>query len=319
LTEEANAAEGALRTLERERIEFLRKNGLGLGIEKEKFEIQKLADLEERAADTRSKIASAESSLGELERQIRAEPATRTITTSFEMNMQRETTKMKRLELQTQLVFMRGRYREDSPEVKELLANIAGLDAIVAEASERVPKSSTDALNAARLDLLTRENNVRSDLAGLKGALAAMQQREAQLRSRMALLPTLEATLHGYDRQYKFEQEMYLNLVGKRAQAAVSVAGLRAMPSIRIVAEAVRPDGKTWPKNIILYPLALAGGLILGLAIALAKAVVLDRVRRQHVVLGRGSAPFYGLVSLPTKAPRISVVMPERLAPPSTT
>ena len=317
LTEEATAAEAALRALEGDKIQFMRKNGLGLGIEKEKFEVQKLADLEERAADARSKIAAAEASLGELQRQIQAEPATRTISTSFEMNMLRESTKMKRLELQTQLVFLRSRYREDSPEVKELSANIAGLDAIIAETAERVPKASTDALNAGRLDLLTRENGVRTELAGLRAALAAMEQRAAQLRARMAGLPSLEAALNGYDREYKFAQEKYLNLVGKRAQAAVSIAGLRAMPSIRLVAEATRPDSKYWPKGIVLYPLALLGGLILGLAMALAKTVMLGRIRREHLAQGRGSAPFYGLVGVPTKAPRISVVMPGRLAPPS--
>jgi uncharacterized protein involved in exopolysaccharide biosynthesis len=319
LTEEATAAEAALRALEGEKIGFMRKNGLGLGIEKEKFEVQKLADLEERAADTRSKIAAAEASLGELERQIQAEPTTRTVSTSFEMNMLRESTKMKRLELQTQLVFLRSRYREDSPEVKELVANMTGLDAIIAEASERIPKASTDTLNAARLEMLARENGVRTELAGLKAALAAMEQREGQLRSRMAVLPSLEASLNGYDREYKFAQEKYLSLVGKRAQAAASMAGLRAMPSIRVVAGAVRPDGKYWPKNFVLYPLALISGLILGLTVALAKTVILGRIRRENIVPGRGSAPFYGLVSVPTKIPRIAVVMPERLAPPSST
>jgi uncharacterized protein involved in exopolysaccharide biosynthesis len=317
LTEEATAAEAALRSVEDQKIAFMRKNGLGLGIEKEKFEVQKLADLEERAAESRAKVAAAEASLEEIERQIQAEPATRTISTSYEMNMLRESTKMKRLELQTALVFTRSKYRDDSPEVREILANIAGLDAIIAEANERVPKASTDTLNAARLELVTREHGVRTELAGLKASLVSMERREAQLRSRMAVLPSLEADLNGYDREYKFAQEKYLNLVGKRAQAAVSMAGLRAMPSIRVVADAVRPDSKYWPKNVVLYPLALLGGLILGLLVALVKSVMLGRIRREHLAAGRGSASFYGLVGVPASAPRISVVLPERLALPS--
>jgi uncharacterized protein involved in exopolysaccharide biosynthesis len=319
LTEEAAAAEAALRAIERAKVRFLRENGLGLGIEKEKFEVQKLADLEERAADTRSKIAATEASLGEIERQIRAEPATRTISTSYDLNALRESTRMKRLELQTALVFARSRYREDSPEVKDLISNIAGLDAIIAETSERVPKASTDALNSVRDELRTRENGLRTELAGLKAALAAMDRRGAQLRSRMAVLPSLEVALSSYDREHKFAQEKYANLIGKRAQAAVSMAGLRAMPSMRVVAEAVRPDKKYWPKNFILYPLALIGGLALGLAVALAKSVISGRIRREHLAQGRGSAPFYGLVGVPARASRIAVVMPERLAPPSST
>ncbi|HEX5130810.1 MAG TPA: GNVR domain-containing protein, partial [Usitatibacter sp.] len=301
----------------REKVAFMRENGLGLGIEKEKFEVQKLADLEERIADTRAKIAAAQASLHEVERQIRDEPATRTTTTSFEVNALRETTKAKRLELQTALVVARTRYREDSPEVRDLAANIAGLDAIIAQTAERVPRTSTEAVNAAREDLRTRENGLRSELAGHKAALGAMERRGRELRTRISALPALEVRLAHFERDWKFAQEKYLNLVGKRAQASVSMAGLRAMPSMRVVSRAVRPDSKQWPKNVLLYPMALAFGLALGLGIALAKSVIQGRIRRDQLAMGQGPAPFYGLVDVPTSSPRISVVMPERLAPPA--
>lgn len=316
LTEEASAAEKALRAIERDKIEFMRKHGLGFGIEKEKMEVKNLAELEERAADTRARIASMDASLAEIERQLREEPATRTVTTSFEINTQRESLKQKRLEQQANLVNLRNRYREDSPEVQDVLATIAGLDKLIGETTERIAKSSTDAANSARDDLHKRANELRTDVAGLKAALASMDRRGTELHTRVVGLPTLEAALQEYDREYKFATEKYLNMIGKRAQASVSLAGLRAMPSVRIVAEAVRPDNKAWPKGIILYPLALIAGLVLGLIIAVAKSVVMGRVRREHLLQGR-SAPFYGLVGVPTSAPRISVVMPERLASPS--
>lgn len=319
LTEEADAAAASLRATERAKIEFMRKNGLGLGIEKEKIELKNLAELEERAGDTRARIASMRASLAEIERQLRDEPATRTVSTSFEINSQREALKQKRLEQQTLLVYSRNRYREDSPEVQDILVTIAGLDKLISETTEKIAKSSTDAANSARDDLHKRANELRTDVAGLKAALSSMDHRGTVLRSRMAGLPTLEAALAEYDRDYKFATEKYLNLVGKRAQASISMAGLRAMPSIRVVAEAVRPDSKVWPKSIILYPLALIAGLVLGLAIAVAKSVVLGRIRREHLTQGhRTNAPFYGLVGVPSSAPRISVVMPQRLAPPTT-
>ena len=317
LTDEADAAGAAMRKIDDERIKFLRTNGLGLGIEKEKLEVTKLSDLEERAADNRAKIASTEASLQELERQIKAEPATRTITTSFELNSLRETTKMKRLEQQTALIAARRRYREDSPEVQEIVSNIASLDAMIAETSEKVAKSSTDAVNAARDELHARENNLRTELAGLKAALASMEDRRAFLRSRMAVIPAFEVKLLEFDRDHKFAQDKYLTLVGKRAQASISLAGLRAMPSIRVVTEAFRPDRKVWPKNAVLYPVALLAGLLLGLAMALVKTMLLGRIRREHLALGSGSVPFYGVVRIPTTSPRIAVLAPERLAPGS--
>jgi uncharacterized protein involved in exopolysaccharide biosynthesis len=313
---EIGKAEQALRAVEAEKIEFMRVNDLGLGVEKEKLEVTKLADLEERAAETRAKIASNEASLAEIDRQLASEPATRTVTTSFEMNSLRETAKAKRLDQQAALVFARSRYREDSPEVQDILSNIAGLDRIIAETSDKVAKSSTDMLNTAREELVTRRNMLRTDLAGLKGSLAAMERRRAQLKGRMVGLPVLEATVARFDREHKLASDKYLNLTGKRAQAAVSLAGLKAMPSMRVVSPAKMPDRKNWPKPIILYPVALVFGLALGLALALVKTIVLGRIRREQLAPGRGQARFYGLVGVPTAVPRIAIAMPERLAPP---
>jgi uncharacterized protein involved in exopolysaccharide biosynthesis len=316
LTTEAGAALTALRANERAKIAFMRQNGLGLGIEKEKFEVQKLADLEEGMADTRAKIAAAEASLKVLDAEIHAQPATRTVTTSYEVNALRETTRKKRLDLETSLVFARNRYRDDSPEVKDIEADIAGLDAILAKTSEKVATSSTDALNAERETMLATANSQRVQLAGLKASLEAMKHRSAQLRKRMIEIPTLEASLAGFDRDHKFAQEKYLMLEGKRAQATASMASLDTMPSVRVVSEATAPGNKSWPKPILLYPAALVFGLALGLALAVAKSVVLGRVRREQLALGRGPARYYGLVGVPAAAPRISVVMPGRLAPP---
>lgn len=320
LTQAADAAAAKLKQIEQERIEFMRENGLGMGVEKEKLEVQKLADLEEREADTRAKIASHEASLAALQREIQAEPATRTITTSYELNAQRETVKQKRLDQQAALVYARMRYKEDSPEVQEILTTIAGLDKLIAATSEKVPKASTDALNATREDLRTRENGLATELVGLKAALASMQKQRAALQSRAAMVPTLQAKLREFDRNYKFAEDRYLNVDGKRAQASLSIVSLQAMPSTRVVAEAVRPDNKFWPRNYILYPVALVAGLVLGLLVALAKSVILGRIRREHLLPGRAAAPFYGLVAVPSTAPRLTVVMPERLAtPPAST
>jgi len=317
LTAAAAEAQAALHKIAQGKVEFMHQHGLGLGIEKEKLEVQKLADLEERAADTRAKIAASEASLDVLEREVKAEPVVRTTTTSFELNSQRESMKQKRLEQQALLVYSRNRYREDSPEVQEILATIAGLDKIISETSEKVAKSSTDTLNGAREDLRTRENGMRTELAGQKAALAAMERREAQLRARMDALPTLQAKLQDFEREYKFAEEKYIDLDKKRAQAEVSVAGLHAMPSVRVVAEAVRPENKYWPKNIILYPVALLAGIVLGIAVALVKTVILGRVRREHLSQGLRNAHYYGLVGVPARVPRLSVMMPERLAPPA--
>lgn len=79
------------------------------------------------------------------------------------------------------------------------------------------------------------------------------------------------------------------------------------MPSIRIVEYATTPSSKSWPSLKILYPSALFLGLVLGIAMAVISSYASGRVRREYVDRIRGSAPFYGHITVSKAGLPISV------------
>src|SRR5262249_28315501 len=157
----------------------------------------------------RSKIASIESSLHEVEKQLAVEPLIKTVSTVYELNTLREATKMRRLDLQTSLIQTEGRFREDSPEIRDIKDELATLDSLIAQPYEKVEKSSTEAVNDVRQGLISKRDTLKAELEGARSALSVMERTEAELAVRVNSLPSLQTILRDFDREYMLAQEKY--------------------------------------------------------------------------------------------------------------
>jgi uncharacterized protein involved in exopolysaccharide biosynthesis len=299
----ATQVELAKTDLEREeerRLLFSEKHGLAFDLQKETLEVSKLTELEANIATLNAKIAETQASLGEVDKELQSEPATKTVSTMYEANAARENIKMKRVELQAQLVQMRDRYREDSPEVQEIEGDLAKLDALAAQSAERVEKATTEGLNAIRQDLLSRRGNLSVELEGAKAALVVVNETKVKLWTRLAAVPAIQNDLRDMDRQIGLAQDKYQHLLARRTQADVSLATAKAtMPSMRIVEYAATPADKDWPKTKYLYPAAVLVGLILGVLAAVVKNSLRGRISRSHVERAR-TVPLYGAIAVTT-------------------
>lgn len=309
LSEEAARTGKELSDITARRLAFMKANGLSFDLQKENLDLTRLSQAEDAIAITKSKIATMGASLHEIDNQIASEPTTRTTSTMFELNSLRESTKMKRLELQTLLLETRTRYREDSPEVQELKDGIAKLDAMIAQTSEKVQRSTSEGLSSVYQELLSKKHTTEADLLGAKAGLAEMEQTADALRSRLALVPSLQAQLRKLDRDYSLSQEVYQQLVAKQTQALVSVSTAKvAMSSMRVVEYATPPLEPTWPKTKILYPVAL----LIAAIFAVGTGMIIDhmraRIRREDVVRGRGNAPLYGTISVAGEARPFTII-----------
>lgn len=297
LTIQMRQARDALKIIEDRRLAFLNSHGLMFDLQKESGEVSKLSDLEQSIAANRTRVASMEASLTEIERALQSEPRTLVTGTLYETNGIRESTKMKRRELEMQMIQIQDRYQPDSPEVQDLKRQLAQLDALIAASSERVEKGTTEGVNAFRTELLQRRTSLVTELAGAKAGLAVVEQNAAALRSRLLMIPTIQNQLRGIDREYGLAQEKYQQILSKQTQAAVSLTTTRvAMPSMRVVEYAMPPTEKSQPKTKILYPAGLVAGLFLGVFAAVAKTQVSGRLRRDQVEGGRANMPYYGSV-----------------------
>lgn len=298
LATQVEVARADLQEIEDQRLIFSNMHGLAFDLQKETLEVSKLTELEANIATLKAKIAETSASLGEVNKELAVEPATKTVSTMYEANAARENVKMKRVELQTRLIQMRDHYREDSPEVQEIQNDLAKLDELAAQSSETVEKAKTDGLNSIRQELLSRRDNLSVELAGSTAGLAVAEETAAKLRNRLVEVPALQESLRDMDRQVGLAQDKYQQLTTRRTQADVSLATAKAtMPSMRIVEYAATPADKDWPKTKLLYPAAIVVGLILGGVAAVIKNSLRGRVSRRHV--GR-NLPLYGAISVVT-------------------
>jgi uncharacterized protein involved in exopolysaccharide biosynthesis len=311
LNEEASKADDELKGIESQRLAFSIQNSLIMDLQKESLELSKLTDLESQIASTRTRIATLEASLKELDRQLSSEPQTKTTSTMYEVNAIREAGKMKRFELETTLIQVRNKYREDSPEVTEIKSALARLDEVIAEASEKVEKATTEGLNSVQQDLLSKRNAAITELEGLRAGLAVMERTADGLNTRMTAVPELQAQLRTLDREYTLSQEKFKEVLAKRAQAAVSLVTARTtMPSMRAVERAVVPIEKEWPKPKYLFPGAMAVGLIVGVIMAVFMSYAGGRILREQIGQGWGAAPLYGTVGVLADRRTLPVVIP---------
>lgn len=291
------------------RLEFAQTNHLAFDFTKESQQMTKMVDLEDSIASNEAKIASLSASLHEVEGQLNKEPVSKTTSTMEETNGVRESSRLKRLDLQTQLIQLRSIYREDSPEVQEVLHNIVALDKIIAAEPERMEKATTTSLNSIRQDLTLSSVSMRSQLAGAKAGEAVMQETDRKLRARMSAVPELQNTMRDFDRQYAMASDLYQALSTKRAQAAISRAmAVTAAPSMRVFQWASPPAEPVWPKLKILYPSALLIGLVLGVLGAQIRSLMSGRVHAAALSRSRASDAVYGTIRVPVGTQPFTVV-----------
>lgn len=309
LKAEADRAGQELRKFEERRLALQQEHGLIFDFQRHTQELKELTTLEASMIATRSRIATLEASLSELEKQLANEPETKTISTQTELNTAREAAKGRRLELEIALIQAQGRYREDAPEVVEIKRDIAKLDGLIATSSERVERASTEGLNAVQQQLRTGSNSLRSELEGLKAGLAVQATAAAAMQRRLARVPDLQWELHKLDREFGLAREKYQALVLKQAQTGVSLKTAAAtMPTVRVVDAASVPGAKWWPKTKVLLPVSLVGGMSLGLLLAVVISQIDGRVRASRLENGKAVLPVYSTIAVAEHRAPLSIV-----------
>lgn len=297
LRTETDIAHQELEDIGQKRVAYAEKNGLTFDFQREVALVKQRADMEGTMEAERARMKSIEASLQEIEAELAKEPITTTISKTMETNSVREAAKMKRLEMESVLIATREKYREDSPEVQQLASELARLDAVIARTDESVQRASTEGLNSVRQELLTNKNTLTVQLAGARSELAALEANDATVAHSLQNVPDKQNTLHDFDRDYNVAQEKYQVLMQKAEEAHVSIATTKAaMPSVRVVDYAPPVGKESWPKTKLLYPAAVAFGLILGVFAALIKQWIRGRVLQ--VDLAQRAVPIYSVIGI---------------------
>jgi uncharacterized protein involved in exopolysaccharide biosynthesis len=309
LTQEAAKAEVELAAVRDRRETFSMENGLLMDFQKETQDVRELTGLETNMATNRAKIAALEASLAEVNARLQTQAPEQVLSSVREVNNVRETAKLKRFELQSNLSSMQGKYRDDSPEIRDLHADISRLDQVIAQEPEHVQRSVTSGVNTVYQQLMSSRMTLISDLQGARSSLADEERTQKQMLERLTLLPEMTGKALDLQRSYDLAKEKYQRLLFRRMEAEVSASSAAAVAaSVQIVDYAVPPTGKYWPRLKYLYPGALVVGLALGVIAAILRSLTAGRLMRSHMDTGRIASPVYATIGGERRSRFLTVV-----------
>ncbi len=307
LSKEVALAKGEVNDISSRRLKLALDSNVSIDLHKESIEVGKLAEMEIELANTRARIASQQATLDEIDKQVAQEKPVMTTGWVSDVNPLRETLKQRRADLEGALSTLLTRYREDSPEVRDVRADLSKVNAMIAETSERVERSRTESVNDLRQGLLSKRQLLMAELKGSLAGEAVMQDNVERLQKKYAAMPAYQTQMRALERDYALAQEKYNTLMAKLAQAQVSLASNRALPpTIRIVEYATIPGDKSWPSYKILYPSALLVGLLLGVGAAVLRANLSGAVKREYLERD-GNGGIYGHVQVGSKRRVVSL------------
>jgi polysaccharide biosynthesis transport protein len=181
------------------------------------------------------------------------------------------------MQLRSQLVSLRGRYTDEHPDVKVLMARIARLEATMAEAAaaartaeakgETAPAPADPAAAAARAQL----ENARREVRALEGKRDSLDQRINDFQARVEVAPRTEQEMFTLTRDYNKLHENYSALLNKKleAQMAEKLEKRWKGENFRIIDPARLPESPVFPNRLLF----LVGGLGLGLFVGLAASI----------------------------------------------
>lgn len=163
----------------------------------------------------------------------------------------------------------------------------------------RILKSATVANpSVVKLDqqITSLKANVVASLSRMQSTLAIQKRdlnnREGLMNSKIGKIPVQERQFRVIARQQKVKEELYLYLLQKREETAITLAATQ--PNARVIDEGKASKIPVSPKKNIIYLAALLLGLIIPYGFLYLKALLDTKVKSQRDFEGKTQIPFIG-------------------------
>ncbi|MBJ6119198.1 polysaccharide biosynthesis tyrosine autokinase [Pontibacter sp. BT310] len=162
----------------------------------------------------------------------------------------------------------------------------------VSQSGNPLVQNINEQLGNLRSNILENLRNIKD---GLKITRSNLQASSAQFESRIKEVPSIEKDLIEIKRQQSIKEGLYLYLLQKREESALSLAATVA--NSRIIDPAISGDTPVEPKKQLIYLLAFLVGLGIPFAGIYIKELLNDRVQSQQDVKKATNTPILGEIA----------------------